>query len=60
LLLAATFGTEILGTLVAVYGVFVTPVGWKYALGIWAYALVWFVINDVIKRATYRQIQGIA
>lgn len=45
LLLGATFGTEILGTLIAVYGFLITPVGWKYALWMWAYALVWFVIN---------------
>jgi H+-transporting ATPase len=54
LLLAATFGTEILGTLIAVYGILVAPVGWKYALWIWAYALVWFVVNDAIKQGTYR------
>jgi H+-transporting ATPase len=57
LLLAATFGTEVLGTLIAVYGVFVTPVGWEGALWIWAYALVWFLINDVIKQGTYRQLR---
>jgi H+-transporting ATPase len=51
LLLGATFGTEILGTLIAVYGVLVTPIGWTYALWMWGYALVWFVANDVIKRA---------
>jgi H+-transporting ATPase len=54
LLLGATFGTEILGTLFAVYGVFVTPIGWEYALWIWAYALIWFFINDVVKIATYK------
>ncbi|RLA06574.1 MAG: metal-transporting ATPase, partial [Gammaproteobacteria bacterium] len=54
LLFWATFGTEILGTLVAVYGLMITPVGWEYALGIWGYALVWFLINDAIKVGTYR------
>ncbi len=49
LLMAATFGTEILATFIAVYGLFVTPIGWEYALYIWLYALVWFVINDIIK-----------
>ncbi len=49
LLLVATFGTEILATFIAVYGLFVTPIGWEYALYIWLYALVWFVINDIIK-----------
>ncbi|MEJ2532956.1 MAG: plasma-membrane proton-efflux P-type ATPase [Halioglobus sp.] len=54
LLLGATFGTEILGTLFAVYGVFVTPIGWEYALWMWLYALVWFVVNDAVKAATYK------
>ena len=53
ILFSATFGTEILGTLIAVCGVFVTPIGWEYALGIWLYALTWFVINDAVKIATY-------
>jgi len=49
LLLAATFGTEVLGTLAAVYGVFVTAIGWENALLIWGYALVWMLIADAVK-----------
>jgi H+-transporting ATPase len=54
LLFGATFGTEIIGTLIAVYGFLITPVGWKYALWMWAYALVWFVFNNVAKVGVYR------
>jgi H+-transporting ATPase len=54
LLMGATFGTEILGTIFAVYGIFVTPIGWEYALWMWLYALTWFVINDAVKAATYK------
>ncbi len=54
LLFWATFGTEILGTLIAVYGFLITPIGWEFALWIWLYALVWFVVNDAIKMLTYR------
>ncbi len=54
LLFGATFGTEIVGTLIAVYGFLITPIGWKFALWMWAYALVWFVFNDVIKMLAYR------
>ena len=57
LLLVATFGTEILGTLIAVYGVFVTPIGWEYALLMWVYALIWFLVNDVVKMLTYRMLR---
>ena len=48
-LVAATETTQVIGTLAAVYGWGMTPLGWKYALGAWAYALVWFVINDMAK-----------
>ncbi|HEB66348.1 MAG TPA: HAD family hydrolase [Gammaproteobacteria bacterium] len=50
----ATFGTEIIGTLIAVYGFMITPIGWDFALFIWAYALVWFLFNDAVKMLTYR------
>jgi len=58
LLLVATFGTEILGTFIAVYGVFITPIGWEYALLMWVYALVWFMVNDVVKKFVYRFLRG--
>ncbi|WKE67005.1 plasma-membrane proton-efflux P-type ATPase [Gallaecimonas kandeliae] len=54
LLFGATFGTEIVGTLLAVYGVFVAPIGWVNALLIWGYAMIWFLVNDVIKVVAYR------
>jgi len=47
-------GTKALATLAAVYGVLMAPISWHWALLIWAYALVWFVINDRIKLAAYR------
>jgi H+-transporting ATPase len=56
LLFGATFGTEILGTLIAVYGFLITPIGWGYALWIWLYALAWFVVNDAVKIVTYRML----
>ncbi|MCI5141191.1 MAG: hypothetical protein D3909_05585 [Candidatus Electrothrix sp. ATG1] len=54
LLFYATFGTEIIGTLIAIFGLFVTPVRWEYALYIWLYAFAWFLINDVIKMKAYQ------
>jgi H+-transporting ATPase len=58
LLFGATFGTEILGTLIAVYGLLITPIGWKYALWMWIYALGWFIVNDVVKKSTYRLLRS--
>jgi len=31
-----------------------TPLGWGWALFVWGYALVWFVLNDRIKLLAYR------
>ena len=53
LLFNSAFFTAILGTLIAVYGIMISPIGWEYALWMWLYALVWFVFNDVVKVATY-------
>ena len=53
-LLMAVFGTQILATLIAVYGVFMTPLGWNWALAVWGYALVWFLVSDRIKLFAYK------
>jgi len=58
LLFNATFLTRVLGTLIAVYGIMITPIGWEYAMWMWAYALVWFVFNDIIKVAAYKYIRS--
>lgn len=41
--------TQLLGTLGAVYGWFIEPIGWRYALLVWAYALAWFLLNSAVK-----------
>ncbi|MCB2204638.1 plasma-membrane proton-efflux P-type ATPase [bacterium] len=46
--------TKILATLAAVYGFFMTPIGWQLSLLIWGYALAWFFVNDRIKIIAYR------
>ncbi|MBI1194870.1 MAG: HAD-IC family P-type ATPase [Gammaproteobacteria bacterium] len=50
----ATFGTEIVATLIAVYGIFITAIGWETALWVWAYAMMWFFIDDGVKIWTMR------
>jgi H+-transporting ATPase len=55
ILLAAVCGTQILATLVSVYGAgLVTPLGWKYAGMVWAYAVAWFLVTDPLKLLTYK------
>jgi len=54
LLLMAILGTEIIGTLIAVNGLFITAISWQYALYIWAYALSWFIFNNALKIGVYK------
>jgi H+-transporting ATPase len=50
----AVVGTQIVATLIAVYGLFMTPLGWGWALFVWGYALLWFLVNDRVKLLAYR------
>jgi H+-transporting ATPase len=50
----AVLGTQTLATLIAVYGLFMTPLGWGWAAFVWGYALVWFLLNDRVKLLAYR------
>jgi H+-transporting ATPase len=50
----AVLGTQIIATLIAVYGLFMAPLGWKWAAFVWGYAIVWALINDRIKLLAYR------
>ena len=52
-----TESTKVLGTLAAVYGWFVTPIGWGYAGLVWAYSFAWFFINSGFKIMAYALIQ---
>jgi len=54
ILWVAVVGTQIMATLIAVYGLFMTPLGWSWALFVWGYALVWFLVNDRVKLLAYR------
>ena len=54
ILWVAVLGTQILATLIAVYGFFMTPLGWNWALFVWGYALVWFLMSDRIKLIAYK------
>jgi len=53
-LLLAVLGTQLVATLIAVYGLFMAPLGWGWAAFVWGYALVWFFVNDRIKLLAYR------
>lgn len=50
----AVLGTQIIATFIAVYGLFMTPLGWGWAGFVWGYAIVWFLLNDRLKLLAYR------
>ncbi|MFQ5798603.1 MAG: plasma-membrane proton-efflux P-type ATPase, partial [Bacteroidota bacterium] len=47
-LFLALLSTQIIATLIVVYGIILPPIGWKLALFVWGYALAWFVLNDLV------------
>jgi H+-transporting ATPase len=53
ILLGAVLGTQTIATLFAVYGIFMSPIGWGWALLVWGYALAWFLVNDQVKLIAY-------
>jgi H+-transporting ATPase len=54
ILWGAVLGTQIIATLIAVYGLFMTPLGWGWAGFVWGYAVLWFLLNDRIKLLAYK------
>jgi H+-transporting ATPase len=59
-LLLAVVGTQTVATLIAVYGLFMTPLGWGWALFVWGYGLAWFLVNDRVKLIAYWALDRIA
>lgn len=54
ILLLAVLGTQALATIIAVYGIFMPPLGWKWAGFVWVYAIAWALLSDRIKLLGYR------
>ncbi len=50
----AVLGTQTIATLIAVYGLFMHPLGWGWAGLVWAYAIAWALFNDRVKLLAYR------
>jgi H+-transporting ATPase len=49
----AVLGTQTVATLIAVYGLFMTPIGWGWAGFVWGYALAWALLADRVKLVAY-------
>ncbi len=56
-LLLAIFSTQLIATLIVVYGFILPPIGWKLALFVWGYASAWFVLNDFVKLGAYKMFE---
>ena len=54
ILFITTEVTQVIGTLFAVYGVFMAPIGWEFAAIVWLYALLSFLITDQLKIHFFR------
>ncbi len=55
-LLVAVAVAQTIATLVSVYGLFMTPIGWSLALLVWGYAIAWFLVNDRLKLLMLRRL----
>jgi H+-transporting ATPase len=53
-LLLAVVLTQLVATLLAVYGVFMVPIGWGWGLLVWGYSLAWFLVEDRVKLLALR------
>ncbi len=56
-LLVAVVGTQAIATLIAVYGLLMTPLGWGWVGVVWAYALIWFLVEDRVKLVAHRWLE---
>ena len=48
------FVIQAIATPIAVYGLLMTPLGWKLAGLVWGYAVIWFLLTDRVKLLGYR------
>ena len=53
-LFGAVVTTQLIATLIVVYGFLLPAMGWKLAFFIWGYALILFVVTDFIKVHLYK------
>ncbi|MBN1134461.1 MAG: plasma-membrane proton-efflux P-type ATPase [Methanosarcinaceae archaeon] len=53
-LFIAVITTQLIATIITVYGILLPAMGWNLALFVWGYALIAFIITDLIKVRAYR------
>jgi H+-transporting ATPase len=55
-LLGAILGTQVVAALIAGFGILIEPIPWSYIGLIWAYCLVWVVVEDLAKLIIYKHL----
>jgi H+-transporting ATPase len=58
-LLSAVVGTQLVATLISVYGLLLPPLGWTWAGLVWGYVIVGFLIQDQLKLLAYRVLDAV-
>ena len=58
ILLGAVVGTQILATVICLFGFLVTPLWWGWAALVWGYAIAWFLVTDPIKLLAYHYLDA--
>jgi len=53
------FSSRILGTIIVFFGILMDPISWQYIVYIWAYSILWFLLNDWIKVWSYKLLDKI-
>ena len=53
-LLSAVIVTQLIATLITVYGILLPAMGWGLALFVWGYSILFLFLNDAIKVFAYR------
>jgi len=55
--MAAVLGTQIVATIIAVYGLLIPPIGWRLALFVWVYDMAAFVLTDFAKISRFKRFE---
>lgn len=48
------FGSRIVGTLLAIFGIFMASISLQVIIYIWIYSTIWFLFNDQVKVLSYK------
>jgi H+-transporting ATPase len=54
ILVLAVSGAEAVATLLALFGIFMPSLSWRWVVLVWVYSLAWFLVTDRVKLLAYR------